>query len=145
MVVSWRRRRPRSAQRFLVVMVVVVGILRWRGRRTGLLSWSIMWCGRFRGFCGGIGKSRYGSRTAKCNSRWPAPNSSKVKWNSSCDDKEAVLICLSCLNDLAGLRCGDGRGWMVGSGVVARGGGEAARGDIGERRMLGGACHYGLE
>lgn len=26
---------------------------------------------------------------------------------------------------------------MVGSGVVARGGGEAARGDIEERRMLG--------
>lgn len=53
---------------------------------------------------------------------------------------------LSCLIDLVGLSRGDGRGWMVGSGVVARGGGETARRDIAERRMLGGSgCHPSFE
>ena len=47
---------------------------------------------------------------------------------------------LSCLNDLLGRNRGDGRGCRVGSGVVARGGGEAARRDIGV-----GVCHYDLE
>lgn len=37
---------------------------------------------------------------------------------------------LSCLIDLLGRSRGDGRGWKVGSGVVARGGGEVARRDI---------------
>ena len=39
---------------------------------------------------------------------------------------------LSCLNELLGRSRGDGRGCIVGSGVVARGGGEEARRDIEE-------------
>lgn len=65
------------------------------------------------------------------NVLWSVPNSSKVKWNSSCDDKGVVVMGLSCLNDLLGRSRGDGRGCRVGSGVDARGGGEAARRDIG--------------
>ena len=34
--------------------------------------------------------------------------------------------------DLLGLSRGDGSGWRMGSGVVARGGGDAARRDIAE-------------
>ena len=41
-----------------------------------------------------------------------------------------VLSGLSRPIDLLGLSRGDGRGWRMGSGVVARGGGEAARRDI---------------
>ena len=81
--------------------------------------------------------------------RWSVPNSSKVKWNSSWEDKvvaavevEEVVRGLSRPIDLLGLSRGDGRGWRMGSGVVARGGGEAARRDIGGR---GGAAHCGLE
>ena len=47
-----------------------------------------------------------------------------------------VVSGLSCLIDLLGLRCGDGSGCRAGSGVVARGGGEAARRDIAEDRVL---------
>ena len=51
---------------------------------------------------------------------------------------------LSCLIDLLGLSRGDGRGWKVGSGVVARGGGEVARRDSAEWRVRGGLSHYRL-
>lgn len=72
------------------------------------------------------------ARTFRYYVLWSVPNSSKVRWNSSCDDKGAVVMGLSCRNDLVGRSRGDGRGCRVGSGVVARGGGEAARGDIEE-------------
>lgn len=53
---------------------------------------------------------------------------------------------LSCLNDLLGRSRGDGRGCRVGSGVVARGGGEAARRDIGGgKNCWGGVGHYDFE
>ena len=42
------------------------------------------------------------------------------------------VVCLSPPIDLLGLSRGDGRGCRAGSGVVARGGGEAARRDIGD-------------
>lgn len=51
---------------------------------------------------------------------------------------------LSCLNDLLGLSRGDGSGWSAGSGVVARGGGEAARRDIAEQVLGGGGGSVSL-
>ena len=68
--------------------------------------------------------------TFEDNVRRPAPNSSKVRRNSSRDDKLADAVCPSSPNDLLGLSRGDGRGCRAGSGVVARGGGEAARRDM---------------
>ena len=49
-----------------------------------------------------------------------------------------VVSGLSCLIDLLGLIRGDGSGCNAGSGVVARGGGEAARRDIAEWVLGGG-------
>ena len=83
--------------------------------------------------------------TLRRNLLWSVPNSSKVRWNFSCEDKGVVVMGLSCMNDLLGRSRGDGRGCSVGSGVVARGGGETARRDIVEQGVLGGVCHYGFD